>query len=182
MSLTEKLQPPANRLTLLRLHTHPSTTTEHGYLIPSWPGHDYVAPLVDGESVGGMCCRHGGATPSLAIPYELVAPPSRHWLGEPDPRWVSEDGAVFLTMDSQVEDPLPDGIRAVITLTDKQVTWDIASNPVWTDNSRTCANQRTFHFQRSQYESELAKLTDAAPVAWDAQLRLTRDWWGAVGD
>jgi hypothetical protein len=145
------------------------------------PGPGRVAPLVNGTALAVVAWRDGLVGPSLAIPYEVVAPPSGHWLGGPDPAWSGPGGVVLLTMDSEVNDPLPGGLRAFMTFTEDLVTWRLVnrrgSQP---DGQPVYREYRTFHFYRSRYEARIAGLPSYEVYDWTAELPINKQWWAAV--
>jgi hypothetical protein len=114
---------PFDELELLRLQ--PLEYDDSGRTIGRWPGLGDVAPLVEGTALAVSAWRDGIVGPGLTIPYEVIAPPSLHWLGGPDPQWSGPGGVVFITMDGSVGDPLPGGLRALMAFTEDVVTWRI---------------------------------------------------------
>lgn len=148
-------------------------------LLATGPGD--VATLVNGEGLAANAWRDGVLSPGLAIPYEVVAPPSRHWLGEPDPAWSGPGGVVFITMDSEVGDPLPGGLRAVMEFTDDVATWRVVNVVAWkAGQPHLYRAYRTFHFERARYEAQIAGLPAAPIHDWTAELPINKQWWAAV--
>ena len=124
---------------------------------------------MNGTALAVNAWRDGVVGPGLAIPYEVVAPPSRHWLGQPDPAWSGRGGVVFITMDREVGDPLPGGLRALMAFTGNLVTWRLV-NPVGWNAHRQLVHRdyRTFHFDRARYEAQIAGLPSAPVHDWSA--------------
>ena len=145
------------------------------------PGPGAVATLVNGEALAANAWREGLVGPGLAIPYEVVAPPSQHWLGEPDSSWCGPGGVVFVTMDSEVGDPLPGGLRAFMEFTDDVVTWNVVNLVGWeTGRSPVYRPYRAFHFERIRYEAQIAGLPSAPIHDWTPDLPINKQWWAAV--
>lgn len=168
-----------NQLELIRLRSEPRITDASGLVIESFEGCDYVAAVVDGESVAVRALRDGVGMPSLAIPLEVVMPPSRHWLGEPVAAWSYSNGAVCLAMDSEVDDPLPNGLRAIIEVGAHEVTWRMLRAVPLADGELSYGDYRVLRFDRARYEAELEGLGDVVPLPWNAELRMNREWWAA---
>lgn len=170
---------PFDQLELLRLQ--PFEYDDSGGTIGRWPGPGDVAPLVNGAALAVSAWRDGMVGPGLTIPYEVVAPPSLHWLGQPDPLWSGPGGVVFITMDGSVGDPLPGGLRAFMAFTEDVVTWRIVDLVGWEgDRQPIYRDYRTFRFDRGKYEAQIAGLPSAPVQDWTAELPINKQWWAAV--
>jgi hypothetical protein len=154
---------------------------DSGQPVGRCPGSGEVAPVVNGEALAVRAWRDGVMGPSLAIPYEVIAPPSRHWLGEPNPKWSGPGGVVFVTMDSEVGDPLPGGLRAQMEFIVDVVTWNVVNLVGWTASRLPVyLDYRTLRFDRAQYEAQIAGLPSAPIHDWSAELPINKEWWAAV--
>ena len=174
-----QLSHPFDELELMRLHALEYDNS--GRPLGRLPGAGAVAPLVNGAALAVNAWRDNVAAPPLAIPYEVVAPPSRHWLGQPDPQWSGPGGVFFITMDSEVGDPLPGGLRAFMAFNEDLVTWRIVNLVGWqSDRLPVYQDYRTFHFDRAQYERQIAGLPSAPIYDWSAELPINKLWWAAV--
>ena len=162
-----------NKLELMRLRVH---AMREDRVVPE----DYVAPIVDGVALGVLAWRENVQTPSLGIPYAVVAPPSRHWSGEPVEEWTGKGGVVFLTMDCEVVDPLPGGLRAFMDFGVEDVTWRVVSLIGWNEGQPVYREFRTFIFQRGEYESVIAGIPSLPAHPWDEHLLINKQWWDAV--
>jgi len=167
-----------NVLELMRLRSMP--TDDQAPPMPTSLGNEYVAPLVDGDPLAVLAWRDGVSSPSLAIPYDIVAPPSRHWLGEPLREWSGEGGVIFLTMDSEVADPLPGGLRAFIDFDTETVTWRVVSLMSGRAHGPRYKDYKTFRFHKPEYESVIARLPSQSVYGWEAHLSINQQWWDAV--
>lgn len=170
---------PFDELELMRLQV--LKYDDSGRAIGRSLGPGDVAPLVNGVALAVSAWRDGVVGPGLTIPYEVVAPPFRHWLGQPDPAWSGRGGVVFITMDGAVGDPLPDGLRAFMTFTGDLVTWRLVNIVGWeADRQPVYRDYRTFRFDRARYEAQIAGLPSAPVQDWTAELNINKQWWDAV--
>ena len=173
------LSPPFDELELMRLQA--LEYDDDGRPLGRAPGPGLVAPIVNGMPLAVTAWRDGVVGPGLAIPYEVVAPPSRHWLGEPDAAWSGPGGVVFLTMHSEVGDPLPGGLRAFVAFTGDSVTWRLVNLDGWQADGRPLYREyRSFRFDRPRYETQIAGLPSAPIHDWTAELPINKQWWAAV--
>ena len=173
------LSEPLDELELMRLQV--LEYDDDGRPIRRCPGPGFVAPIVNGMALAVNGWRDGVVGAGLAIPYEAVAPPSQHWLGQPDPAWSGPGGVVFLTMDSEVGHPLPGGLRAFLTFTGDLVTWRLVNIVGWqADHQPLYREYLTYRFDRPPYETLIAELPSSPVYDWTAELLINKQWWAAV--
>jgi hypothetical protein len=115
---------------------------------------DVVAVLIDGRDLVDILGESAeldaaGKSWSAGLPYDVVAPPSRHWLGEPMPGYSGSEGVAVLDAGCGLWECCGPG--ASIEFADTTVTWRIRGLDA-------------FHFERAQYEREIAGLTHLSPV------------------
>lgn len=91
------------------------------------------------------------------LPLRDVAPPSTHWLGNPDPDYLEDDRAAVLTCACGIFGC--GGVTARITFHDAIVTWGDFTEANYGD----AIPLRTFRFDRALYEGELNRLESAGP-------------------
>lgn len=114
---------------------------------------DVAVPVIDGMPL--FAYIGDDAMPGLAFDY--VAPPSKHWLGEPVDV-VFERVAV---LDGTCGVAGCCGVSARISVGDAEVTWsDFAVGP------DSALDLGPFVFDRAAYEAVLAGCAALAPVAW----------------
>lgn len=82
-------------------------------------------------------------------------------------------------MDSEVDDPLPNGLRAIIEVGAHEVTWRMLRAVPLADGELSYGDYRVLRFDRARYEAELEGLGDVVPLPWNAELRMNREWWAA---
>jgi hypothetical protein len=88
---------------------------------------------------------------------------------------------MFLTMDSQVGDPLPGGVRAFMAFTGDSVTWRLVNLGGRQEDGRPVYREyRSFRFERPRYETQIAGLPSAPIHDWSAELLINKQWWAAV--
>jgi hypothetical protein len=110
---------------------------------------DGVEPVIDGRELSDVLeDRPDDGSSWFWMPYDVVAPPSRHWLGHPAPGFSKGDQVAILDGGCGVWECCGSGAR--ITFEPGSVTWEVPG-------------LETLQFDRSQYEAEIARLADMPP-------------------
>ncbi len=126
----------------------------------SFASTDLAVPLIDDVPLHAITSnRHPG------VPVGLVAPPSRHWLGEPDRSYVGDDDHDLqfpVVLDGSCGIPECCGVMARIKISDATVTWSEISGR----GRSAIPNGLTFTFERKQYEREIAHILEVVPTPW----------------
>lgn len=142
-----------NRLRIVRL------TIEYG---PGGGGGaaplDVAAPIVDDVPLYESLHAHPG------VDVHLVAPPSRHWLGEPaygEPSHAPDEYAAVLDGSCGFVDCC--GVSVRIEVTPSTVVW---SDFIWGLGRPAVPEGLRFEFPRDEYEGEIAALGRLTPVVW----------------
>lgn len=101
-----------------------------------------VAVVIDGVDLFTMLSEETGddSSPFPWMPFDVVAKPSLHWLGQPEPGFVK--GHLVAVLDGSCRVWECCGLGAEITIGAESVEWVIPGF-------------RTFVFDRRQYEAEI---------------------------
>jgi hypothetical protein len=114
----------------------------------------YVEVLVDGvplaEVLQPLESVWGG------VPLRVVAPPSKHWLGEPHPDWSGERGAAVIDGSCGAWECC--GVTARIKLLETEVMWAIDHSTHALHGMWEWRRESWLRFDRTQYESAIANL------------------------
>lgn len=104
-----------------------------------------VVVLIDGADLFSLVDEAStpGASPGPWMPYEVVAGPSRHWLGDPAPGFLN--GRLVAVLDGSCRVWQCCGLGAEITFESETVVWAIPG-------------LETLVFDRLQYETEIDRL------------------------
>ncbi len=96
------------------------------------------------------------------VPVVLVAPPSGHWLTDPDDSYVDEESGRPAVLDGSCGIAECCGVMARIDVTASTITW--SDFVVRGRGHVPSALQLTF--DRAEYERALAQVLDIEPTAW----------------
>jgi hypothetical protein len=116
-----------------------------------------VVAVVDGKELDRLVLEAGANNVAPGVPYHLVAPPSRHWLGEPNPDYEDERGRAVV-IDTSCGAWECCGHLALIEISADEVTWRLDG-------------LEPFRFDRTAYEAALEALAQRqavpVPAEWD---------------
>jgi hypothetical protein len=108
---------------------------------------DGVEPVIDGRELSDLLeDRPDDGSSWSWMPYEVVAPPSRHWLGHPE-RGFGDARGLTAVLDGGCRVWECCGPGARIKFQRNRVIWDIPG-------------PGPFEFDRHQYEAEISRLAD----------------------
>ena len=112
--------------------------------------------MIDDRDLADLLVEQGQDAGAGLIPTRLVAPPSRHWLGEPTPG--ISDGADVAVLEGGCGIWECCGVRASIDIGETVVRWNVHG-------------LGTFTFDRTEYEQVIASVLDQTPRApdWDEE-------------
>jgi hypothetical protein len=122
----------------------------------------FVTVHVDGEALWEVLQpyeRYFGG-----IPYPIVAPPSRHWLGEPREGWVGDRGIVVVDGSCGVWECC--GVTAHIEFTDDEAYWAVDRSGTDWDRLWRWRRLAWLRFDRPEYEAAISSLDGMEAQPW----------------